>query len=114
MKTRNTIFTTILVLFGSFVVSPRVQAFLPPPVPDGGYLNNNIAEGTQALFKLTTGEPSRGEYRPKLVAGTNDYSYRVRYRNKSRPWSQDQAAIIQKVSAHLQMNKTSQLMANSR
>ena len=113
MKTRNTIFTTILVLFGSFVVSPRVQAFLPPPVPDKGYLNNNIAEGTQALFKLTTGEPAEESTVPSwlLEPMITPTAFAT---DKSRPWSQDQAAIIQKVSAHLQMNKTSQLMANSR
>ena len=55
MKNRNTIFTTILLLFGCCGVSPRVQALLPPPAPDGGYLNGNTAEGTGALFSLTTG-----------------------------------------------------------
>ena len=37
-------------------VFPRVtDAALPPPAPDGGYAGNNTAEGTSALFSLTTG-----------------------------------------------------------
>jgi trimeric autotransporter adhesin len=39
-----------------FAFSPRAQAVLPPPAPDGGYLNRNTAEGTNALFSLTTGD----------------------------------------------------------
>src|SRR6187455_468792 len=31
------------------------EALLPPPPPDGGYPNGNTAEGTNALFSLTTG-----------------------------------------------------------
>ena len=37
-----------------FALSPTAQAQLIPP-PDGGYANNNTAEGTDALFSLTTG-----------------------------------------------------------
>src|SRR4051794_20688582 len=29
---------------------------LPPPSPDGGYPNNNTAEGNGALFNVTTGD----------------------------------------------------------
>ena len=36
-----------------FAVSPITQAVVP--APDGGYPNNNTAEGTAALFSLTTG-----------------------------------------------------------
>jgi hypothetical protein len=36
-----------------FALSSRVQAVSPPP--DGGYGGNNTAEGTDALFNLTTG-----------------------------------------------------------
>src|SRR5262245_59174929 len=35
-------------------LSPRAQAALNPP-PDGGYPNDNTAEGDRALFNLTTG-----------------------------------------------------------
>ena len=36
-------------------LSPRAQALLPSPPPDGGYPNENTAEGNGALFSLTTG-----------------------------------------------------------
>jgi len=36
-----------------FALSPTAQAVTP--APDGGFPNNNTAEGTNALFKLTTG-----------------------------------------------------------
>jgi len=32
------------------------RALLPPPPPDGGYPNENTAEGDSALFSLTTGQ----------------------------------------------------------
>jgi uncharacterized coiled-coil protein SlyX len=38
-----------------FALSPTAQAQLPAPTPDGGYPNGNTAEGTNALFSLTTG-----------------------------------------------------------
>ena len=38
---------------GLFALSPTVRAVDPPP--DGGYPNNNTAEGSRALFNLTTG-----------------------------------------------------------
>src|SRR5207244_4390958 len=36
-----------------FALLPASRAV--SPAPDGGYLNNNTAEGTDSLFKLTTG-----------------------------------------------------------
>ena len=44
----------IPLLLAAFALSPTAQAQLSPP-PDGGYPNNNTAEGTDALFSLTTG-----------------------------------------------------------
>ena len=44
----------IPLVLAAFAVSPTAQAQLSPP-PDGGYPNNNTAEGTDALFSLTTG-----------------------------------------------------------
>jgi Chaperone of endosialidase len=41
------------VAFACFALLPRAQAVSPPP--DGGYPNWNTAEGTNALFQLTTG-----------------------------------------------------------
>jgi hypothetical protein len=38
-----------------FALAPATRAALPPPTPDGGYLNGNTAEGAGALFSLTTG-----------------------------------------------------------
>ena len=50
--------TTILpllipLLLACFALLPRAQAVVP--APDGGYLGNNTAEGTNALHSLTTG-----------------------------------------------------------
>src|SRR5262245_5257998 len=49
--------TLLFVLFTliCFALSPAAKASLPPPAPDGGYPNANTAEGTDALFHLTTG-----------------------------------------------------------
>src|SRR5262249_59865988 len=44
----------IPLLLAAFALSPTAQAQLSPP-PDGGYDGNNTAEGTDALFSLTTG-----------------------------------------------------------
>src|SRR6186997_3165797 len=41
-----------LVCFG---LAPTAKALLPPPAPDGGYPGANTAEGTDALFRLTSG-----------------------------------------------------------
>jgi len=38
-----------------FALAPAAKAALPPPTPDGGYPNGNTAEGSGALFSLTTG-----------------------------------------------------------
>jgi trimeric autotransporter adhesin len=43
----------ILVALACFAVSPGSRAVNPPP--DGGYPGGNTAEGTRALFNLTTG-----------------------------------------------------------
>jgi uncharacterized coiled-coil protein SlyX len=53
MKNRNTIFTTILLVLGCLALLPGTQAVTP--APDGGYPNFNTAEGTDALFSLTSG-----------------------------------------------------------
>src|SRR4029450_12670701 len=44
----------IPLVLAAFALSPIAQAQLSPP-PDGGYAGNNTAEGTDALFSLTTG-----------------------------------------------------------
>ena len=53
MTNRNTIFTTILLALACFAFPQRALAVVPPP--DGGYPNFNTAEGTDALFSLTSG-----------------------------------------------------------
>jgi hypothetical protein len=52
-RLRYDLFLIPLVL-AAFALSPMAQAQLSPP-PDGGYPGNNTAEGTDALFSLTTG-----------------------------------------------------------
>src|SRR5437868_3026292 len=42
------------VALACFALSPAARAQLSPP-PDGGYPNQNTAEGDQALFSLATG-----------------------------------------------------------
>src|SRR5437870_5822043 len=55
---QRSLFLSALVLV-AFALSPMAQAQLSPP-PDGGYANNNTAEGTDALFSLTTGPDNTG------------------------------------------------------
>jgi hypothetical protein len=44
----------IPLVLAAFALSPTARAQLSPP-PDGGYAGDNTAEGTDALFSLTTG-----------------------------------------------------------
>jgi Chaperone of endosialidase len=53
MNNRYTIYTTIVLALGCFALSSKTQAVSPSP--DGGYPGGNTAEGTSALFSLTTG-----------------------------------------------------------
>src|SRR6476661_1604455 len=53
---RNSIqclFALVPLLLATFWLSARVQAV--SPAPDGGYAGGNTAEGTNALFSLTSG-----------------------------------------------------------
>src|SRR5438874_10428869 len=47
------VFLFVPLLLACLALLPIAQAVVPPP--DGGYANGNTAEGTQALFSLTTG-----------------------------------------------------------
>jgi hypothetical protein len=53
MKTMTNTSYLALALFACFALSPGAQAV--SPAPDGGYPGLNTAEGTNALFSLTTG-----------------------------------------------------------
>ena len=53
MKNQYGMLMTIVVLLGCVELSPIAQAVNPPP--DGGYGGQSTAEGTDALFHLTTG-----------------------------------------------------------
>jgi hypothetical protein len=46
-------FVLIALALAGFALSPHARALLPPPAPDGGYPNQNTAEGENALFNLT-------------------------------------------------------------
>ncbi len=52
-KTTPSLLIPLALLFVWFGALPKVQAVVPPP--DGGYPNFTTAEGTKALFSLTTG-----------------------------------------------------------
>ena len=48
-------FVLFPLMLACFTLSPTAQAQLPSPSPDGGYPNDNTAEGSNALFSVTTG-----------------------------------------------------------
>ena len=56
---RRGLLLTPLVLV-CLALSPTQNAFGVSPAPDGGYAGNNTAEGTDALFSLTTGINNSG------------------------------------------------------
>jgi endosialidase-like protein len=54
---------------GGFALSPTAQAL--DPAPDGGYPNNNTAEGDQALNSLTTGFDNTANGNQALFSNTS-------------------------------------------
>jgi hypothetical protein len=48
-------FILFAVFLACFALPPTARALLPPPAPDGGYPGLNTAEGSGALYHLTTG-----------------------------------------------------------
>jgi len=65
---RSVIFL-IPVAIAWFALSPTAQPQLSPP-PDGGYPNDNTAEGTDALFNLTTGSENTANGFQALFSNT--------------------------------------------
>src|SRR5438876_1109639 len=59
----------IPLVFAAFAFSPTAQAQLSPP-PDGGYAGDNTAEGTDALFSLTTGTENTADGYDALLNNT--------------------------------------------
>jgi len=68
LNTKLSFFIIPLMLAG-FALSPLAQAVLPPP--DGGYDGDNTAEGTDALFSLTTGTENTAIGFDALVSNTS-------------------------------------------
>src|SRR5947208_3377539 len=53
-------FLLIPLVLACFGFSHTAQAQLPSPAPDGGYPNDNTAEGDGALFSVTSGNNNTG------------------------------------------------------
>ena len=70
MKTITNIIHPLFALFAlaCLALLPIAQAVIPPP--DGGYTNQNTAEGKDALFSLTTGEDNTAIGFQALYNGT--------------------------------------------
>jgi len=66
-------FTSVLfALAFTFALSPTARAVDPPP--DGGYPNDNTAEGSDALFSLTTGTDNTAMGFNALESNTSGYT----------------------------------------
>src|SRR6266446_6151573 len=63
-------FLFIPLVFACFALAPASRAFLPPPAPDGGYPNSNTAEGSGALFSLTSGSANTANGYEALTRNT--------------------------------------------
>jgi hypothetical protein len=59
-----------LIALACLGLAPCTHALLPPPPPDGGYPGNNTAEGTNALFNLTTGANNTAVGFDALISNT--------------------------------------------
>jgi Chaperone of endosialidase len=69
-KTKFTYAAFITLVLACFALSPTARALLPPPAPDGGYPNSNTAEGTGALYHLTTGSANTANGASALITNT--------------------------------------------
>jgi hypothetical protein len=70
---KSTAFPILIVLLLVCIgLLPKVQAVSPPP--DGGYPGGNTAEGTNALFSLTSGQNNTAVGDSALSNNTNGSS----------------------------------------
>src|SRR5438309_2966541 len=65
---RRAFLFTLELPLACFALSPTAQAVSPPP--DGGYANDNTAEGNGALFNLTSGHDNTATGNIALLANT--------------------------------------------
>ena len=65
-------FLLIPLALACFALSPTARAV--SPAPDGGYPNGNTAEGTHALFSLTTGDDNTANGSGALYHNTTGFS----------------------------------------
>src|ERR1700676_4016086 len=66
-------FLLIPLVLACFALSPTARAQLNPP-PDGGYPDQNTAEGDLALFHLTTGDNNTAIGNQALFSNTTGNS----------------------------------------
>src|ERR1700751_3982771 len=60
-----------LAALACFALMPASKSFAVSPAPDGGYPGNNTAEGTSALFSLTSGVSNTAVGFQSLYKNTN-------------------------------------------
>jgi Chaperone of endosialidase len=73
-QSKNTTIRPVLIVLvlGCFAFLPKAQAVVP--APDGGYPSGNTAEGTNALFSLTTGQNNTANGSDALFSNTTGNS----------------------------------------
>jgi trimeric autotransporter adhesin len=86
----DTLSLILFVLLTYFALSPRVQAVNPPP--DGGYPGNNTAEGSRALFSLSSGLYNTATGADSMyynTTGNNNTAtgFRALFRNTTGSWN---------------------------
>ena len=67
---RAFLFFTLALPLACFALLPTPKAFGVSPPPDGGYANDNTAEGNGALFNLTSGHDNTATGNIALLANT--------------------------------------------
>src|SRR5438067_3232205 len=89
-------FPFVPLLLACLALLPIAQAVVPPP--DGGYANGNTAEGTQALFSLTTGAQNTANgfqalYSNRSGAGHTAIGFQALYSNTSAGGDNNNTAV---------------------